>query len=224
MSKKCTFCGAVMEDHDMFCDECGKKYDDEAVKRAEETNNSNAEAEQGAKQPPQPPQPSPQPHLNVPTIQMPAQAPYTNPVAQAPYTNPVAQAPYTNPVAQAPYTNPVAQAPYGNPTAQAPYGNPAAQAPYGNPAAQAPYGNPMTHNSNNTKKREDWFAISSLIIGASELPLTVLLPFLAVFLPIPGIILGVLGLKSEKKTLAIIGIVLSSLFILLLIIVGIFVE
>ena len=215
MSKKCTFCGAVMEDHDMFCDECGKKYDDEAVKRAEETNNSNAEAEQGAKQPPQPPQPSPQPHLNVPTIQMPAQAPYTNPAAQAPYTNPVAQAPYTNPVAQAPYTNPVAQAPYGNPTAQAPYGN---------PAAQAPYGNPMTHNSNNTKKREDWFAISSLIIGASELPLTVLLPFLAVFLPIPGIILGVLGLKSEKKTLAIIGIVLSSLFILLLIIVGIFVE
>ena len=197
MSKKCTFCGAVMEDHDMFCDECGKKYDDEAVKRAEETNNSNAEAEQGAKQPPQPPQPSPQPHLNVPTIQMPAQAPYTNPVAQAPYTNPVAQAPY---------------------------GNPTAQAPYGNPAAQAPYGNPMTHNSNNTKKREDWFAISSLIIGASELPLTVLLPFLAVFLPIPGIILGVLGLKSEKKTLAIIGIVLSSLFILLLIIVGIFVE
>ena len=206
MSKKCTFCGAVMEDHDMFCDECGKKYDDEAVKRAEETNNSNAEAEQGAKQPPQPPQPSPQPHLNVPTIQMPAQAPYTNPVAQAPYTNPVAQAPYTNPVAQAPY------------------GNPTAQAPYGNPAAQAPYGNPMTHNSNNTKKREDWFAISSLIIGASELPLTGLLPFLAVFLPIPGIILGVLGLKSEKKTLAIIGIVLSSLFILLLIIVGIFVE
>ena len=197
MSKKCTFCGAVMEDHDMFCDECGKKYDDEAVKRAEETNNSNAEAEQGAKQPPQPPQPSPQPHLNVPTIQMPAQAPYTNPAAQAPY---------------------------GNPTAQAPYGNPAAQAPYGNPAAQAPYGNPMTHNSNNTKKREDWFAISSLIIGVSELPLTVLLPFLAVFLPIPGIILGVLGLKSEKKTLAIIGIVLSSLFILLLIIVGIFVE
>ena len=197
MSKKCTFCGAVMEDHDMFCDECGKKYDDEAVKRAEETNNSNAEAEQGAKQPPQPPQPSPQPHLNVPTIQMPAQAPYTNPAAQAPYTNPVAQAPY---------------------------GNPTAQAPYGNPAAQAPYGNPMTHNSNNTKKREDWFAISSLIIGASELPLTGLLPFLAVFLPIPGIILGVLGLKSEKKTLAIIGIVLSSLFILLLIIVGIFVE
>ena len=188
MSKKCTFCGAVMEDHDMFCDECGKKYDDEAVKRAEETNNSNAEAEQGAKQPPQPPQPSPQPHLNVPTIQMPAQAPYTNPAAQPPYTNPVAQA------------------------------------PYGNPTAQAPYGNPMTHNSNNTKKREDWFAISSLIIGASELPLTVLLPFLAVFLPIPGIILGVLGLKSEKKTLAIIGIVLSSLFILLLIIVGIFVE
>ena len=215
MSKKCTFCGAVMEDHDMFCDECGKKYDDEAVKRAEETNKSNAEAEQGAKQPPQPPQPSPQPHLNVPTIQMPAQAPYTNPAAQPPYTNPLAQTPYTNPLAQAPYTNPVAQAPYGNPTAQAPYGN---------PTAQAPYGNPMTHNSNNTKKREDWFAISSLIIGVSELPLTVLLPFLAVFLPIPGIILGVLGLKSEKKTLAIIGIVLSSLFILLLIIVGIFVE
>ena len=178
MSKKCAFCGAVMEDHDMFCDECGKKYDDEAVKRAEETNKSNAEAEHGAKQPPQPQQPqqSPQLPLNPQTIQKP------------------------------------------NSATQAPYSNPTVQAPYGNPTAQAPYGNPMTHNSNNTKKREDWFAISSLIIGASELPLTVLLPFLAVFLPIPGIILGVLGLKSEKKTLAIIGIVLSSLFILLLII------
>ena len=30
MSKKCLFCGAILEDEDMFCGECGKKQDETA--------------------------------------------------------------------------------------------------------------------------------------------------------------------------------------------------
>lgn len=32
MSKKCLFCGAILEDEDIFCDECGKKQDEAAAK------------------------------------------------------------------------------------------------------------------------------------------------------------------------------------------------
>lgn len=31
MSKKCFFCGAILEDEDIFCDECGKKQDQASV-------------------------------------------------------------------------------------------------------------------------------------------------------------------------------------------------
>ena len=38
MSKKCTFCGAVLEDEDKFCDECGKKQEDTAAANEPEEN------------------------------------------------------------------------------------------------------------------------------------------------------------------------------------------
>ena len=41
MSKKCLFCGATLEDEDLFCDECGKKQDQTSIK---------AEAERKAKE------------------------------------------------------------------------------------------------------------------------------------------------------------------------------
>lgn len=33
MSKQCLYCGALLDDDDIFCDECGKRQDDEAAKK-----------------------------------------------------------------------------------------------------------------------------------------------------------------------------------------------
>ncbi|MBR6401470.1 MAG: zinc-ribbon domain-containing protein, partial [Firmicutes bacterium] len=36
MSKNCIFCGAEIDDDDLFCGECGKKQDPEEKKRIEQ--------------------------------------------------------------------------------------------------------------------------------------------------------------------------------------------
>lgn len=132
--------------------------------------------------------------------------------------------PTGGPFDQNPYgQNPQGQNPYGqNPYGQPPAGqNPYQQNPYGpaagqNPYATNPYDSPLAasgggaqgSSSNNSK------AIASLVLGLIGM-LAWLCPLLGLAVTIPGLALGIMGLKSQQRGLAIGGIVASSIFLLL---------
>jgi hypothetical protein len=61
-----------------------------------------------------------------------------------------------------------------------------------------------------TGTKSDWMAITSLVLGSLSL-FAWLLPYWGSLLPLSGIVLGILGLKSTKRTLAIVGLALSIL-------------
>lgn len=70
---------------------------------------------------------------------------------------------------------------------------------------------PMVEPAENDKKG---LAIASLVIGIISLCAWIV-PGCNLLLALVGVILGVLGLKSSKKTLSIIGLVLCGLILLL---------
>lgn len=68
---------------------------------------------------------------------------------------------------------------------------------------------------------KNWMAIASLVIGVIGLCAWII-PLIGCPTTIIGLVLGVLGLKSDQRTLAIVGIVLCSLTLLATIVNGVF--
>jgi hypothetical protein len=61
--------------------------------------------------------------------------------------------------------------------------------------------------------RPDWYAITSLILGILSLGAW-FLPCCGAPVTVTGLVFGILGLKSRQRTLAIVGIVLTSIGLL----------
>ena len=90
-------------------------------------------------------------------------------------------------------------------------GSPFARAPAGETSYQSPTQSaPHVGNVNGSRSGRDAMAVISLILGILGFPTMCCLP-LAFTTEIGGIILGSLGLRSQYRTVAIIGIVLCSL-------------
>ena len=65
-----------------------------------------------------------------------------------------------------------------------------------------------------TKVRKPWLAITSLVLGVLGL-ITWVAPYFGVVFALAGLVLGIMGLKTNKKILAIVGIVLASISLIL---------
>ena len=86
-----------------------------------------------------------------------------------------------------------------------------------------PEGNFSVESPNDGDASKDWMAIVSLVSGILSL-CTAFIPIVCCVAPIftiAAVVLGILGLKSTKKTLAIIGIVIGGLGIIAQIIMAI---
>lgn len=75
------------------------------------------------------------------------------------------------------------------------------------PSAEPPL---MTAPPASRADGRNWMAIASLVLGIINF-CGLLIPCCGQILPIAGLILGVLGLQSNRRTLAIVGIVLAVL-------------
>lgn len=62
--------------------------------------------------------------------------------------------------------------------------------------------------------KKNWMAIVSLVIGIVSILPSIIVPICSFIATIAGIVLGILGLKSQRKTLAIIGIILCILVLI----------
>ncbi|MCD4752144.1 MAG: DUF4190 domain-containing protein [Anaerolineaceae bacterium] len=79
-----------------------------------------------------------------------------------------------------------------------------------------PEGSYSSESTTNGDPSKDWMAIVSLVSGILSL-CTAFIPLVCCIAPvftIAAVVLGILGLKSTKKTLAIIGIVIGGLGII----------